>query len=91
MFSILYCLFPVEDLQNLVGLLTSSAEILTKDHPLWTEIKVFQNIQAKYKRILHCDKCLQLLQRVSLHKFKILTYISTDTMFICVIYLTCFF
>ncbi|KFM68997.1 hypothetical protein X975_01556, partial [Stegodyphus mimosarum] len=53
-----------EDFSNLVTILTTGAEILTADHPVWTEIKVFHNIQEKYKRILHCDKCLQLLQRV---------------------------
>ncbi|KAG8199996.1 hypothetical protein JTE90_006235 [Oedothorax gibbosus] len=55
------------NLHSFVGLLTSSAEILTADNQLWTEIKVFENVQAKYKRILHCDKCLQLLQRVGIY------------------------
>ncbi|GFU44815.1 DUF4477 domain-containing protein [Nephila pilipes] len=52
------------NISELVSLLTSAADVLTKDHPIWTEIKIFQNVQAKYRRILHCDKCLLLLQRV---------------------------
>ncbi|GFR02975.1 DUF4477 domain-containing protein [Trichonephila clavata] len=63
------CTYSSEDkavlhLTELVSLLTSSAEVLTKDHPIWAEIKIFQNVQAKYRRILHCDKCLLLLQKV---------------------------
>ncbi|GBN23445.1 hypothetical protein AVEN_219093-1 [Araneus ventricosus] len=54
----------LQELPALVSLLTTSAEVLTQDHPIWAEIKVFQNVQEKYKRILNCDKCLQLLQRV---------------------------
>ncbi|GFY44852.1 uncharacterized protein TNIN_260331 [Trichonephila inaurata madagascariensis] len=63
------CIYSSQDkavlnLTELVSLLTSSAEVLTKDHPIWGEIKIFQNVQAKYGRILHCDKCLLLLQKV---------------------------
>ncbi|KAF8764113.1 uncharacterized protein LOC129965932 [Argiope bruennichi] len=56
----------LQELPRLVSLLTTSAEVLTQDHPIWAEIKVFRNVQEKYKRILHCDKCLQLLQRVGI-------------------------
>ncbi|CAL1276564.1 unnamed protein product [Larinioides sclopetarius] len=65
-----YCQYNIlegtvlQELPVLISLLTTSAEMLTQDHPIWAEIKVFQNVQEKYKRILHCDKCLQLLQRV---------------------------
>ncbi|GFT21715.1 DUF4477 domain-containing protein [Trichonephila clavipes] len=52
------------DLTEFISLLTTSAEVLTKDHPIWGEIKIFQIVQAKYRRILHCDKSLLLLQKV---------------------------
>ncbi|GIY72282.1 DUF4477 domain-containing protein [Caerostris darwini] len=69
----------IDNLPEFISLLTSSAEILTQDHPIWTEIKVLQNVQMKYKRILHCDKCLQLLQRVTtcLRKMVILNLSKT--------------
>ncbi|XP_071034648.1 uncharacterized protein [Parasteatoda tepidariorum] len=55
----------IDSLPDLISILTSSAEILTTEHPIWEEVKIYRNLQTKYKRILHCDKCLQYLQRVS--------------------------
>lgn len=53
-----------ENLRDFVTVLTTSADTLTSESPLWDEMKVLQNIQAKYKRILRCDRFLIFLQRV---------------------------
>lgn len=45
--------------------LTTAADSLTTENPLWSEMQVLRNIQVKYKRILGCDKFLVHLQRVS--------------------------
>lgn len=57
--------YLAENLQEFVTVLSTAADTLTSENPLWGEMNVLSNIQAKYKRILRCDKCLVFLQRIS--------------------------
>lgn len=54
----------IDNLQNFVSVLSAAAASLTEESPVLKEMKNLHDVQKRYNRMLCCDKCLKILQRI---------------------------